>query len=790
MFPLHKTNRYTFIILFLLLLIAAMANGQSLTQTVRGKITDQDSQSGLPGVNVIVMESNPTLGGSTNENGEFRIENVPVGRVSLKISYVGYEDRVMPNVLVSSGKEVLLNIEMRESLTNMKEIVIKANADKSEIANEMAMVSARGFTVEETKRYAGSLNDPARMVSGYAGVDTDPSGNNSIIVRGNSPKGIQWRLEGIEIPNPNHFSDEGATGGPINALNSQMLANSEFYSGAFAPQYGNALSGVFDMKLRNGNDEQREHSFSIGILGTDITTEGPFKKGGRSSYLLNYRYSTLTLLTDLGIMDFDGVPKYQDMSFKVHLPTNSLGTFSIFGLGGKSSIIEKLYDEDNEDLLLEQGDYQADMGVIGVTQYLSLGSKAYLQNSVSISTNGSRYLGYEPNSVGDLVQLDDSKLDKNSIRATSTWNRKLNAAHNFQVGAIYTHHSFDFFNKYFDEAIDEFVTNQDNTGTAGHYQGFLSWKYRPWDNLSLVTGVHAHGTTLNEGVSFEPRLGMRWQFRPTQTLTAGFGVHGKMESLTNYFAKIENQEGVVLQPNTNIGFSKANHYVLGYENRLGGNLLMKIEAYYQKLYNIPVENDRNSSYSLINQVEWFSDRLLVNEGKGRNLGMEFTLERYFADNYFFLITGSLYDSKYTAKDGIQRDTRFNGNYVGNVLFGKEFELKSNNSKKKVIGINSKVSLLGARRYTPINLEESILQDDNVLFENRAFTNRGDDIFIANLAISYRIDRKKTSQELKLDIQNVTNNQATLGFYYDDDTDQVESFEQLSLLPVLMYTIHF
>lgn len=763
---------------------------QDLMQTVRGKVMDQDSRAPLPGANVVIIGSNPLLGASTDINGEFRIMNVPLGRISLKVSYIGYEDKVLPNILVTSGKEVVLEVSIQESLISMNEIVITADKDKSEIANEMALVSARGFTVEETKRYAGSFNDPARMVSGYAGVTGDASGNNFIIVRGNSPKGIQWRLEGIEIPNPNHFSDEGATGGPINALNSQMLANSEFYTGAFAPEYGNALSGVFDMRLRKGNNEQREYSISLGALGTEATVEGPFTEDSKASFLLNYRYSTLTILDELNIVNFDGVPRYQDLSFKIHLPTRSLGTFSVFGLGGKSNIIEKIYDEDDEDKLISQGDYQADMGVAGITQYWSFNNNTYLQNSISVSRNGSGFIGYNSDDQNNLERQYDGQLDKKTIKGATTLNHKFNAQHNAQVGLIYTHHYFDFYNEYFDSGIKQFVTDQNINGDAGHYQGFISWKYRPMENLSFVSGAHIHGTTLNNELSIEPRASLRWQLNPRQAFTAGFGIHGKMEALTNYYGIITDESGNSFMPNKDIGFAKARHYVVGYENRLGINLLLKAEAYYQQLYNIPVEDVEGSSYSLLNQVEWFTDKMLINEGTGENRGVELTLERYFDNNYFFLVTASLYDSKYMALDGIQRNTRFNGNYAGNMLFGKEFELASKAGKKKVIGINARVSLLGARRFTPIDIEASVAQEKTVYLEEKAFTKRGDDVFIANLGITYRIDRKKTSQELKLDIQNVSNNSARIEQYYNEHTNKVEYFNQLPLLPVLMYTIHF
>ncbi|UII32738.1 TonB-dependent receptor [Fulvivirga ulvae] len=778
------------LIIFLSFSLITVLKAQELNQTVRGKVIDKDSRTPLPGANVLILDTEPIMGASTDLNGDFRIENVPVGRVSLKITYIGYEDVILPNILVTSAKEVVLDLVMQESLTSMDEIVIKADKDKSEIANEMALVSARGFTVEETKRYAGSLNDPARMVSGYAGVTGDASGNNFIVVRGNSPRGIQWRLEGIEIPNPNHFSDEGATGGPINALNSEMLSNSEFYSGAFAPEYGNALSGVFDMRLRKGNNEEHEYSVSIGILGTAATAEGPLSKEGKASFLVNYRYSTLTLLSELGVLDFDGIPKYQDLSFKVHLPTKRLGTFSVFGLGGKSNILTKEYDEEDEDKLLHQGDYQADMGVVGVTQYLPLSSATYLQNSVSVSKNGSGYLGQEPDSQQRLVMLDDARLDKYSLKGATTLNHKFNARHNLQTGLIYTFHNFEFYSQYYDKEPEMYVVNQDVSKDAAHYQGFASWKYRPWEDVTVVSGLHAQGTTLNSNASIEPRVSVRWQFRPRQAISVGWGIHGKMESLTNYYSIVADESGNTSMPNTGIDFSKAQHYVIGYENKLGNNLLLKMEAYYQHLYNIPVEDKPNSSYSLLNQVEWFTDRKLVNEGTGENIGLELTLERYFADSYFFMVTASLYDSKYKGMDGIERDSRFNGNYAGNVLVGKEFALGSKSGKKKVLGLNMKASLLGARKFTPLDAEASIAQDEAVWLEDRAYSFEGDDVFLTNLSITYRVDRKRTSQELKLDIQNVTNNAARVEQYYNDVTNKVEYLDQLPLLPVLMYTIHF
>jgi hypothetical protein len=787
-----KTNYMKFTVFLVCIFTFAFSDAMSQipTQTIRGKVLDEDSRTELPGANIVLLGTENLTGTSTDTQGNFRLDKVPVGRVSLRITFLGYEDRTLSNILVTAGKETVLEITLKESLTMMDAVVVQAGKEKPEVMNDMALTSAHAFSVEETKRFAGSFNDPARMVSAYAGVDTDPTGNNTIIVRGNSPKGVQWRLEGIDIPNPNHFSDEGMTGGPINALNSAMLANADFYTGAFAPEFGNALSGIFDMQLRKGNNEKREYSLSVGVLGTDATVEGPFRKGGNSSYLINYRYSTLSLLNDLGLVDFDGVPKYQDLSFKFFFPTRKFGTFSVFGVAGKSGITEEIFHETVEDSLLQRGYYKSRVAVVGVSQHLIINPRLYLQNSVAVSRNGSGYTGFAPKGDNLLVQEDDSDLDKSTIKGTSILNYKLNARHNFRGGLILTRHNFDFYNEYRDNGTDEFVTDQDADGFATQYQGFVSWKYRPWDALTLVSGAHIQKMSLSSQVSVEPRASVQWQVAPGQVLSAGFGVHGKMESLTNYYALVESEDGTTSMPNQNLGFSKARHFVAGYENRMAENVRFKLEAYYQQLYNIPVENRATSSYSLINQMEGYTDLALINQGTGTNMGVELTVERFFNKGYYFLLTSSFFDSRYKAMDGRDYNTMFNGKYVGNFLAGREYQLRSKAGKNKVIGISGKISSLGPRRFTPIDLESSKEDGYTVYHEDQAFTLAGDNVFIANIALTYRIDKKRFSQELKLDIQNVTNSQAVIGEYYNDNTGKIEQFKQLPLLPVIYYTVSF
>jgi hypothetical protein len=747
---------------------------------------DEDGKFPLPGATIVIMGTNPVKGAVTEENGEFHLEKVPVGRINLEIKFIGYEDLIVPNILVSSGKEIVLDLEMRESFVKMDEIVVTAQR-KGEVLNEMAVISSRSFSVEETNRYAGSLQDPSRMVSAFAGVTANPEGDNDIIVRGNSPRGILWRLEGIEIPNPNHFADEGSTGGPINAINSEILANSDFYTGAFAPEYGDALSGVFDMHIRAGNNEKHEYSLGVGVLGTDVLLEGPFSKNYNGSYLVNYRYSSLAMLDEAGIVDFDGVPKYQDIGFKIIMPTRKSGTISLFGLGGISSI--SVQEEDNNGVLQGKGTYGARLGVAGLNYTYSFNDKTLMKFTVSASGNGSRYNWEEPDSTQHL--LPNAKADwlKSSLRSSIMFSSKINQRNRLIVGLKFTRHFYNMFEHYFDDDFDRWVYSINTNLNADQWQGYISWKWRLTDNLTAVSGLHALHFSVNNETNIEPRLGLKWQLTPKQALNLGYGSHSKIESIFAYYYIKNTPEGESFSPNTKLGMSKARHFVMGYEYRFTKNLNSKIELYFQDLYSIPVENSDTSVYSMINSDEGYIDGVLVNKGKGYNYGIEFTLERYFAHQYYFLLTSSIYESKYKSLENVWRNTRYNGNYSINLLAGKEFKI-GNSQAKKVLGINGKVFYSGGLRYKPLDIAASRNEHESVYDDSRAWNDRIDDIFQANLCFTYRINRPKAGHEFILDIYNVTNAKGKTWEYYNEYTDDIDYDRQFNIMPNIIYRVHF
>lgn len=789
------TTPFTLLLFLCMLGLAQVLSAQSMTQNLRGRIVDLDTKEGLAFVAVKIAGSQ--TGVYTDEAGYYELTDVPVGRLSIQVAYPGYETKTLPNVIVMSGKETVLDVDLQESYRAIDSVVIAARSHPGEVNNDMALISARNLSVEQTKRFAGSMNDPARLVANFAGVGTTGSGNNDIIVRGNNPRFVQWRLEGIEIPNPNHFSQEGLTGGPVNALNSQMLANSDFFAGAFAPQYGNALSGIFDMEFRKGNHAKREYAFSLGVLGTDLTAEGPFKKGYKGSYLVNYRYSTLDLITQLGVLDFNGIPRYQDASFKLHLPTKHAGHFSVFGLGGSSGITSTFYDNEAvEERIIEQYDQRSRLAVVGLNHRIAFSPKLYLKSTLSYAYNGSQTDSHQPApgtvpplDADSLVEFAQAQLDNQTYRLTSILHYKANARHQLQLGVQQSWVQFDFQSSYFDRALLESVQDQARDGQAQLTQLFASWKWRATEQLTLVGGLQSQQHTLNKQLTFEPRLSLRYALTPKQAISAGFGRHSRMATLPNHFAQVLDANNQLTTPNVDLGFLQAHHYVLGYENRLAPNLWLKLEAYYQQLFDIPVDIEPNS-YSLLNMTWINTGRALVNEGKGRNLGLELTLEKYFSQQYYFLITGSLFQSEYLAGDQVWRNTRFNGNYLANVLVGKEFTLGEKRGKHNTLGINLRMTLIGGLRQEPIDVPQSIEQGFPIIDETRIFEDRYPDVFSLNVAVNYRINQPKVSHEFKLDVQNATNNAATVETYFNSAAGELEEVTQLPLLPLVRYTIYF
>ena len=807
------------LVLLLQLPTAEISFGQTLTQTIRGNILDADNKQAMVGATIRIVGSDPIIGTTANANGHFRLEKVGIGRISLQFSSIGYQTITIPNIVVNSAKEVVLEIAMQELAVKVNEVVVSGKRNKGQVTNDMSLISARSISPEETNRYPGGFNDPSRILSNFAGITSTQDGSNDIIVRGNSPKYVQWRLEGMQISNPNHFADQSSAGGSISTLNNNILATSDFYTGAFSPEFGDALSGVYDLKLRAGNNEKFESVFSLGLLGTDLTFEGPFKKGYAGSFLVNYRYSTISLIDKLGLTGgIGGIPRFQDAAFKVVLPSQKFGEFSVFGLGGISDFLFKnvkpsVWSTPGENGM--KGDIKEDynkvahLSNLGFNHSISLGENSFLKTSIGYSNEGINDDVFESKFIkiqgpgGEFLrdstvskQLNfNSRLTKSILRAGTTFNQKLGSKDKIQLGIRYSVFNFEMNQSNLEENSSQRFSLVDMDNGIGTMNSFISWKHRISDNISFVTGLHNMSVLYNSKNSLEPRFALNWQVRNTQTFSLGYGKHSTMESVHNYFAKVKQKDGRVTEPNKNLDLLKAHHFVLGYEKRITENLRLKLEAYYQHLYNLPVENLDTSYYSTINEGLEFRYVNLVNKGTGKNYGLEVTLERFFNNNYYYLINASVYESKYKTLEGVERNTQFNGQYLVNIIAGKEF-VRLGPKQNRTIGINAKVFFGGGRKIIPLlrdgqgNL--SVDPANNQFWDYAKAYNRSiEDVYQITASVSYKFNRKKTTHEIFLNLDNLTSTKGKLSEFYDESQPTNVGYStQFGFFPNLLYRVYF
>jgi hypothetical protein len=788
------------IILSLSILFAGIngfATENGPVQTVRGTVTDAVTGHPVTGAYVILKNLNPVSGTVTDEYGRFELKNVPVGRQTLEVSFLGYTTRIVSNLMVISGKELAVDITLEEAVASLGEVTVTAGIKKSEAINELAMVSSRAFTVEETERFAGSLGDPARMVANYAGVMTQNDSRNDIIIRGNSPTGVLWRLEGIEIPNPNHFGAMGTTGGPVSMVNNNLLSNSDFLTGAFPAEFGNATAGAFDLNMRSGNNSRTEFTGQIGFNGFEAGVEGPaftLGNGQKATYLVNYRYSTLDLMHKLGFGTNTGmaVPEYQDLTFMVDIPGTKTGRFKIFGLWGDSFIsMGRDLSDTTETQYNARGtatDFGAGLGVLGISHTLFFNKDTRLKSTFSLQQSKS---GVVLDSVenGTFSPFLRNSNSENKISFSTQLRRKFSTYDNLSGGLVVDLLGINYIDSIMDSDYNRFITRNDVDGWMSLYRAYLQWQHKYGSRLTSYSGIHLQYSELNGEFAVEPRLAIRYIISPSSVINLGAGLHSQLQPREVYFYQDYNQAtGNYSRTNEDLRFTKSAHLVAGYQYQPLNTFRFKFETYYQHLYNVPVK-ESFSEFSLINTGDFFAIPLtdsLSNEGKGRNFGVEITTEKFLSEGWYMLFTASLFDSKYTGADNKWRNTAFNGNYVFNLLGGYEVKI----GKNSIFTTDLKSVFAGGKRYIPIDREESRTTRSEVRDYDKAYTNRYNNYFRTDLRFGIKVNGRKASQEWALDLQNVTGYRSIFMEGYDPRKDEVYEVYQQGFMPMFLYRIQF
>ena len=787
------------LIVLLSVLFSASTNllfAQNTTQTIKGTVIDKQSQLTIPGVAVIILESDPLKAGISDEEGRYKITDVLPGRYDLKVTYSGYKELVLSNIVVSAGKETVLDISMEENISSLNEVVINGRK-KNEVNNELTTVSGRSFSMEEVNRYAGGRSDPARLAANFAGVSSPDDSRNDIVIRGNSPIGVLWRVEGLNIPNPNHFSTVGTTGGPVSAINTNLLRNSDFMTSAFPAEYGNANAGVFDLGFRNGNSEKREHTFQLGALtGLEFMTEGPIRKDKNSSYLVAYRYGFAGVAQAIGLpIGTAATPYYQDLSFKINGGSTKIGRFTLFGMGAASKIDFLHKDIDTNDLFADPSRdsyFISNLGMVGLKHFIRLGEKSYFNTVIGATYAKSDYKQDSISGNNDAVRSLENNTTRLNYTVNTSFNSKISSRLFVKVGVLTEIMNTKLFYRS-REFTPDWVQIWDQDNYTALIQGYAHAKYSFNEKLTLNAGLHSQFLALNNSNSIEPRVGLKYQPNDRNNFTIGYGMHSQMQPIDLYFYQSADANGNVELANKNLDFTRSQHFVLGYEIIPVKDWRVKTEVYYQLLNNIPITT-ASSSFSMLNAGASFfptEQSQLENKGTGSNYGAELTIEKYFSKGYYGLITGTIYEAKYKGSDGVERNTAFNGKFVYNILVGKE--IKVGKAKRNAITIDVKMTQAGGRHYTPVDLVASQIAQQQVLKgDDYAYTARYSDFFRLDVKMGFTMNsaKRNVSQSFFFDVQNVTNRKNIFAERYNPITNGINTAYQIGFFPNFVYKIQF
>ena len=687
-------------------------------QTVKGKVLNLRNQQPLPGAVVRIVDTK--FGTYSKNDGTFRIENVPAGRYRLRASAVGFEPQII-NITVNSGRQVNLRIQLNERAVELQTVEVTGSRGSFESINEAAVVSSTVFDLSDVEKFAGSRMDPARMAQNYAGVVGANDQRNDIIIRGGSPTELLWRLDGLDIPNPNHFATQGATGGPINAINTLMLDDSDFLTGSFPAEYGDKMSGVFDLRTRRGNYEKYEFIAQAGFNGFEAGAEGPVP-GIKGSFIANYRYSFLDLLNKMGMdLKFTGVPRYQDAMFKFDADPSSSHHLSLTGLWGTSEIFMQKSDDDDvvtgdQDLL-----NGTDIFTLGLN-WKYLASEKFYATLTAGTVYGNFRTDIDSLTVGERNEVIsiDRWLRQNSVEGYHTIKIRGNyspVAKHFLTAGIETRlRYYELFEKrYDDEKPPERLWHLNKDGAAMQFLNFVNWNWQMNQSMTLNLGIHSQYLEISGESTIEPRAGFSWNILPRHSVNFGFGIHRQSLPLLIYFSEPENE---------NLDFMQSVHYVAGYSYMPAEDILIGIEAYYKDLSKIPVNAGEEDSWSMINQGTDFGSvrnngNIAKSKGTGRAYGAELSVTKNFSNGYYITANASYIRQQYKGSDGIMRFGAFDNIYVLNFLAGYDFVL----SDVMTLALSGKYILAGGAPYSPIDTTRSEAEGYTYYIDEFAYSKR-------------------------------------------------------------------
>lgn len=772
-----------------LLLLSIISFGQN-TQKIYGTVTNSFSLRPISDVQVTLLLNDSIISEtSTQVNGTFSFDDILLGLYDIEFKHSKYDAFILPDITLLSSREKEITVQLVELYKELEEFTVaNPKKDRSKNLNEMVTNSVKTIYVQDMAKLAGSLDDPIRVAGMTPGVTSDAAfSENFISIRGNSPRGLKYMIEGVELNNPTHFARIGSSGGTFTVFSMQILDKSDFFTGAFPAEYSNALSGVLDVNLRHGNQKTNEYAIKLGTLGLDFAAEGPLNKEKHSSFLFNYRYSVVGLARAIG---YPTQPTYQDLSFVLNFPSEK-GKLKLFGIAGTSdrkriAIADSTKwegDIDRYNLLLH-----GDMVSLGGSYVHYVNAKTTWKATVLGS--GYRQADNRNFLMDDYQEIVRRKNEYRSlpISAAFSLRHKFSNRHTSKSGfsSEFANHNWEVLNYNFDAM--KLDTNVIGTGNSQTHKAFTQSRFLINEKLSMNIGVSALYHDVNNDYSIEPRIGFAYETKNKAKISLALGRHSQAEHFATYRYRETDSVGNITMPNLDLKLSKAYHAIVGLRKSIFKNHYFNIEGYYQHLYDVPVE--AGGTFSMLNIAELEEMRALDNSGLGANYGIDMGIERYANKGLYYIINFSIFESNYTGGDGIVRSTEFDQSFNFKFLAGKEYIVGESKGKRNFVGWNTNLAYVGGRPYTPVDIDQSILEQQTVLNESLAYSQRDNNLLFLDVTFTYKINKPNRTGIWSLQIKNLFSNGNAIYREYDTVLGKVVTIPSSSFFPNLSYKLEF
>lgn len=747
--------------------------------TIEGKVTDKATKQPIPSVNIVVLKTN--YGASTDLTGNFKLTNLPVGRYAVRVSSIGYETITYPDLFLSTGHSVYLEIELSESVIPLnKEIIIKGEFYRTDHA---LLTSTHTLSFEEIRRHPGGAEDISRVLLSLPGVLTSSDDRNDLLVRGGNPTENLNLIDNIEIPNINHFGTQGASGGPIGMINNNFVREVNFSSGGFPVKYGERLSSVLDIKLKEGNRDQFQGSVIMNIAGFGLQGEGPFTNKG--SWMFSARKSYLEIIRKLNSTNVNVVPNYINYQSKIVYDFSPSNQLSFILLGG----LDKVFFDENE---YNYDSFFKDYKISNDQKQYAAGFNLrtlWSKQSYSIITLSSSYNNFYTdvvNANNALVFYNNKSIER-EIHIKGEYNFKISPSFEISAGlgykAVNFNHGIDYVGDttytVLNGIVDTVISNPLNTFTSVHTsKKFAYFQTTKWffDNVKLVTGIRWDNFNyIKNSDVLSYRAGISYYFTPITNLNIFYGINFQTPPYVWLTTDVTSK---------NLNNMKAQHIVAGVEHLFSEDIKVTIEAYRKNYSDIPVSKDVPQFIASNGGAEYgaFIMRKLSSSGYGYSQGLELTVQKKLLNSFYGIISYGYSKTRFTALDKIERPGSFDYRHV--------FTFAAGFVPDKNYEISIKWRFTGGRPYTPFDPVLSSIIHRGVEDFNQLNSLRYPPYHRLDIRIDYRWHFNKWNLVTYIDLENAYLRLNVYQYQWDIRANKQSEVYQWRFFPVAGLNLEF